>query len=66
MKKRLLLIFLTIIAIFTFNINVSAGPSGLVIPKSIEIENPDKDTIPDNKTNISTEPDGIDIIPKQH
>ena len=52
--------FLTIIAIFAFNINVFAGPGGFILPKSIEITNPD------NQANTSTEPDNIDIIPNKH
>ena len=61
MKKRLLLIPLIIIAIFTFNLKVFAGPAdGFILPKSIEIKNPD------NQTNTPTEPDNIDIIPNKH
>ena len=42
MKKRLLLILLTIVAIFTFNINVFAGPGGgEVESKASVITNPD-------------------------
>ena len=61
MRKRLLSIFLTIIAVFTININVFAGPEGGdILPKSIEITNPD------NQTNTSTEPDNIEIIPNKY
>ena len=53
MRKRLLSIFLTIIAVFTININVFAGPEGgFILPKSTEITNPDKDTIPGIETKI--------------
>ena len=42
MKKRLLSLLLTIIAIFTFNINVFAGPAdGGIIPRASVITNPD-------------------------
>ena len=40
MKKRLLSLLLTIIAILTFNINVFAWPGGAINPKSSVITNP--------------------------
>ena len=44
MKKRTLLIFLIIIAIFTFNTNLFAGPGGGTFPKANSIIITDIDT----------------------
>ena len=46
MKKRLLSILLTIIAVFAFNISVFAGPAGgYIVPKNEEITIPDTDCV---------------------